>query len=119
MVGTQKADIGLVAELERFDPKFSRLGWVSFLLSPGFSAHAGGGKFKLRRLVKRLDLCLALQSLTSCRVGFRIKQLKRRAASGVFRPPAVFVFIDTVVEVVGDTGVKRLIGALQNIDNPV
>jgi hypothetical protein len=34
-------------------------------------------------------------------VGFRIKQLKLRAAFGVFRPPAVFVFIDTVVEVVG------------------
>ena len=57
---TQKADIASVAGLERFDLKFSRLGWVSFLLSPGFSAHAGGGKFKLRRLVKRLDLCLAL-----------------------------------------------------------
>ncbi len=57
---TQKADIASVAGLERFDLKFSRLGWVSFLLSPGFSAHAGGGKFKLRRPVKRLDLCLAL-----------------------------------------------------------
>ena len=45
-------------------------------------------------------------------MGFRIKQLKRRAASGVLRPPAVFVFIDTVVEIVGDAGVERLIGAL-------
>jgi hypothetical protein len=57
---TQKADIASVAGLERFGLTFSRLGWVSFLLSPGFSAHAGGGKFKLRRPVKRLDLCLAL-----------------------------------------------------------
>jgi hypothetical protein len=81
----------LVAEFECFDRKFNRLGWVSFLLSPGFSAPAGGGK----------------------------QQLERRAASGVFRPPAVFVFIDTVVEVVGDTGVKRLIGVLQDINNPV
>ncbi len=56
---TQKADIASVAGLERFDLKFSRLGWVSFLLSPGFSALAGGGKFKLRRPDKRLDLCLA------------------------------------------------------------
>ncbi len=57
--------------------------------------------------------------MTSCRVGFRIKQLKRCTASGVFCPPAVLVFIDTVVEVVGDARVERLIGALQNIDNPV
>ncbi len=72
---TQKADIASVAGLERFDLKFSRLGWVSFLLSQVFSAHSGGGKFKLL-------------------------------------PPADFVFIDTVVEVVGDAGVERLIGAL-------
>ncbi len=49
-------------------------------------------------------------------MGFRIKQLKRRAASGVFRPRAVFVFIDTVVKVVSDPGVECLIGAFQNID---
>jgi hypothetical protein len=41
-----------------------------------------------------------------------------RSASGVLRPPAVFVFMDTVNKVVRDAGVECLVGALQNIDNP-
>ena len=39
-------------------------------------------------------------------------QLKRRSTSGVLRAPAVFVLMDTVVKVVRDAGVERLVGAL-------